>query len=273
MKQISILLFILTMRMSAQDYFPLEVGNTWAYSSSYDTIVYHIKDSVNIGNKRYFLYEVPSWRMEDTIRKDNQGNIWKRIKGVDSLWFDFTRDYEATYTFPSFDSLHPYIVQVYKYVSAQTYIGTYNQCINISFVVPHWKDSDWAYVFAPNVGLIEMYGGESPSYLLCSAVLHGIPLTVANDQVSGPTSFTLEQNYPNPFNPTTTIGYELHKSSFVNLSVFDICGRQVATIVNEYQSKGVYKVNFDGRGLASGIYLCSLKSDGFSITRKCVLLK
>ena len=122
MKYTVILIIILSMRMNAQDYFPLEVGNTWAYSSSLDTIVYQIKDSVNIGNKKYFLYVVPSWRIKDTIRKDDQGNIWKRIKGVDSLWFDFTRDYGATYTFPSFDSSHAYIVQVYKYTSVQTYM-------------------------------------------------------------------------------------------------------------------------------------------------------
>jgi hypothetical protein len=272
MKQIALLLCILSMKVSAQDYFPLEVGNTWTYYNSRDTLVYHVTDSVNIGNKKYFLYGAYSSRM-DTIRKDIQGNIWKMIKGVDYLWFDFTKDNGATYTFPSFDSSQAYIIEVSKYHTQQTYLGTFSQCIALNFDVPQWVDDEIFYSFAPEVGLIEIYGGESPDYILCSAVLDGLPLKVANDQTSAPTSFALIQNYPNPFNPSTTIDYELHKSGAVNLSVFDILGRQVTTIVNKYQNKGEYRINFDGRGLASGIYLYSLKLGSYSITKKCVLLK
>jgi hypothetical protein len=260
------------MRMTAQDYFPLEVGNTWTYCSFHDTLVYHVTDSVNIGNKKYFLYGAYSGRM-DTIRKDIQGNIWKMIKGIDYLWFDFTRDSGANYTFPSFDSTQIYNIEVTKYLTLQTYLGTYRQCIGLYFDIPQWVDDEIFYTFAPKVGLIEIYGGESPDYLLYSAVLNGIPLEVANDRTSAPTSFALIQNYPNPFNPTTTIDYELHKSGLVNLSVFDMLGRQVTTIVNKYQSKGAYRITFDGRGLASGIYFYSLKSGSYSITKKCVLLK
>jgi hypothetical protein len=69
-----------------------------------------------------------------------------------------------------------------------------------------------------------------------------------------PKLFRLEQNYPNPFNPTTTIHYELPKESFVRLSVFDLLGRRVRTLVNQTETPGYKSVQFDGSNLASGLY-------------------
>ena len=69
-----------------------------------------------------------------------------------------------------------------------------------------------------------------------------------------PASFALRQNYPNPFNPTTTIGYEIPASGYVNLRVFDVLGREVAVLVDGERQAGTYSVPFDGGHLASGIY-------------------
>jgi|GEM_PF-714337 len=91
-----------------------------------------------------------------------------------------------------------------------------------------------------------------------------------------PLEYKLSQNYPNPFNPTTTINYELKNSGHVRLSVYDILGNEVATLVNQYQPAGKYNVEFDlnnVRKLTSGIYMYTLKSDGFNFTRKMLLLK
>ena len=62
--------------------------------------------------------------------------------------------------------------------------------------------------------------------------------TRAEDEVNPPGSFNLEQNYPNPFNPTTTIGYSIQKPSLVNIKIYDILGREVATLVNEEEPIG-----------------------------------
>ena len=88
-----------------------------------------------------------------------------------------------------------------------------------------------------------------------------------------PTEFVLQQNYPNPFNPMTTIEYEIQKSGFVNLSVFDIQGREVSSLVNGYQSLGWHTINWDGSGFSSGIYLYRLTMDNEIITRKMLLTK
>ncbi len=85
--------------------------------------------------------------------------------------------------------------------------------------------------------------------------------------------FTLEQNYPNPFNPSTTISYSLSQSELVQLKVYDILGREVATLVNAVKSPGIYHVEFDAKNLASGIYYYQMKSGSFIQTKKMIFMK
>jgi len=91
--------------------------------------------------------------------------------------------------------------------------------------------------------------------------------------VQVPTSFSLAQNFPNPFNPTTTIHYELAKPCKVNLSVYNLLGKKVLTIVNSYQPAGYYTVTLDSRQLASGMYFYRIETEHFRQTRKMLLLK
>lgn len=88
-----------------------------------------------------------------------------------------------------------------------------------------------------------------------------------------PLDFSLKTNYPNPFNPGTAIEYEVARSSHVRLEVYNILGQKVKTLVNQTLSPGKYKVNFDGTGLPSGLYVYRLQADGFSENRKMLLLR
>ena len=90
-----------------------------------------------------------------------------------------------------------------------------------------------------------------------------------------PEDFSLYQNYPNPFNPATVINYKIAAYSHVQLKVYDLLGREVATLVNEYKQPGSYNVEFRVKGseLPSGVYLYNLKAGNFSDTKKLVLLK
>lgn len=88
-----------------------------------------------------------------------------------------------------------------------------------------------------------------------------------------PTAFSLSQNYPNPFNPATVIEYMLPKTSLVELNVYNILGQKVRTLINSLQSPGSYKVNFNSRDLASGIYIYRIKAGEFTQTRKMLLIK
>jgi len=88
-----------------------------------------------------------------------------------------------------------------------------------------------------------------------------------------PSQFKLNQNFPNPFNPSSTIGYSLSRDGFVSLKVYDLLGREVATLVNEVKTAGSYETRVDGGSLASGAYHYRLQSDGNSIVRSFLLVK
>ena len=80
-------------------------------------------------------------------------------------------------------------------------------------------------------------------------------------------------NYPNPFNPTTSISYQLPKDGYVTLKVYDILGKEIATLVNENKTAGYYKVNFDASRLTSGVYIYKISSNNFSLSKKMLLTK
>jgi aldose sugar dehydrogenase len=86
-------------------------------------------------------------------------------------------------------------------------------------------------------------------------------------------SFTLLQNYPNPFNPSTTIKYSIAESEFVTLKVYDVLGREVATLINKNMDAGSYEIKFEAAGLMSGFYIYKLSAGTYSESRKMMLLK
>lgn len=88
-----------------------------------------------------------------------------------------------------------------------------------------------------------------------------------------PTIYALEQNFPNPFNPSTTIKFELPKTSHVTLTVYDVLGREVSLLVNEKKNAGSYHVKFDGSNLASGVYFYRIQAGDFVQTKRLLLLK
>ena len=87
------------------------------------------------------------------------------------------------------------------------------------------------------------------------------------------TEFKLQANYPNPFNPSTEIRFNLPRASEVRLTVHDLLGRKVATLVDERLPAGSQTVTFDAGNLSSGVYLYRLQADGYSETRKMLLVK
>jgi len=88
-----------------------------------------------------------------------------------------------------------------------------------------------------------------------------------------PASYSLQQNYPNPFNPVTTIKYDVVKNGLVKLSVFDVLGKELKSIINTVQQAGTYTVQFDASLLTSGVYFYKLETGGFVETKKMMLVK
>ncbi len=179
--------------------------------------------------------------------------------------------------------------------------GAYNEAGNLMGVT-WWCAFDW-YQYKPKkqgwqtMGLITMdrlkekqVAGSLRSTYLPYANKDGVLVGIENEGKEIPDQFNLEQNYPNPFNPETTISYTIPsnlpdgkagvKGETINvtLKVFDVLGREVATLVNEYQQAGNYNVSFNvetcrGKSLPSGIYFYRLLAGGFIQTKKMLLLK
>ncbi len=96
---------------------------------------------------------------------------------------------------------------------------------------------------------------------------------IKNENGKLPSTFSLSQNFPNPFNPTTTINYSIPKSSFVSIKVYDLLGKEVATIVNEEKTAGNYSVTFNANKFSSGIYFYRMQSGKYAEAKKLILLK
>ena len=88
-----------------------------------------------------------------------------------------------------------------------------------------------------------------------------------------PIQFELSQNYPNPFNPSTVIDYQIPEVGEVELSIFNILGEKINTLLKSYQSAGSYKATFNAEDISSGIYLYKLTAGNLSQIRKMIFLK
>ena len=101
----------------------------------------------------------------------------------------------------------------------------------------------------------------------------GVLLTTKNKRNTIPFSYSLYQNYPNPFNPSTKIKFDIKQSSNTKLIIYNILGKEIATLVNEKLNAGSYEVDWDGSGYPSGVYFYKLTTDGFSDVKKMILIK
>jgi hypothetical protein len=112
-------------------------------------------------------------------------------------------------------------------------------------------------------------GHESVSSIVCQSVV-----TALNENRSIlPDKFSLYQNYPNPFNPTTEIRFDIPEEGYVSIKIFDVLGREVATLVNEKKTAGHYSVSWDASAVPSGVYFYRLQTEKFSDVKKMLLLR
>jgi hypothetical protein len=103
----------------------------------------------------------------------------------------------------------------------------------------------------------------------CYGALTGVDNTAS----LSPFKFSLDQNYPNPFNPSTSITYEVGKAGFVSVKVYDLLGREVATLVNQFKEAGSYPATWNAANFGSGVYFYKMQSGSFTATKKMILMK
>lgn len=162
----------------------------------------------------------------------------------------------------------------------------YAQLIGHSGQPERFADSSIATAFAQakqlNIRYIEPWNYEYQTRNI-DTLLHDFNLwvdsvfvvtSVGEERTNNlPPSFQLQQNYPNPFNPSTTIRFSLPQRSHVTLKVFDVLGREVATLVNENLLAGRYSYNFDASNLSNGVYFYKIQASNYIETKKMILMR
>jgi len=160
--------------------------------------------------------------------------------------------------------------------------------IGNSFVRCASSDADGVYhLVSLPTGIVKIivnrmgYSGDSTNVTLTSTsnidsvnfALNRITIGIRQLEGAVPSDYMLYQNYPNPFNPATNIRYQIANNKLVTLKIYDLLGKEIATLVNEKQSIGVYEVTFDAGSLTSGVYFYKLTVGDFVETRKMLIIK
>jgi hypothetical protein len=140
---------------------------------------------------------------------------------------------------------------------------------NESGLVGYWKFNEGTGTTTAD----QTTNGNTGTISGAAWVLSGITNT-EDDENLIPEMFLLTQNFPNPFNPSTTIQYSIPQRSNVTMKVYDVLGNEIAILVNEEKSAGVYEVEFsDKGGSASGVYFYKLQAGNFIETKKMLMIK
>jgi hypothetical protein len=123
-----------------------------------------------------------------------------------------------------------------------------------------------------NAKIVLNAGGDSPDVYVDNVSLKEIA-TAIDPQEDIPATFNLEQNYPNPFNPITIINYELPITNYVDLSIYNLLGQKIITLVSQKQNAGSHQVEWDASGVTSGVYYYRIEAGEFQDVKKMILLR
>ena len=210
----------------------------------------HVRVMTVTPDQTIYIYTIFSSTIDGFYKSTDRGESWQRIQGNAPYFTSLTSSGNGVLYGTSSEALWRSEDSGVTWVNVSATLGTNPQLTSV--------------VITPE-GRILLCG----HYLYRSrTTLTGVP-----EPGSMATGFSLDQNFPNPFNPTTSFGFRIPAFSFVSLKVYDILGREVATIVDEVLPPGSYARNFNGTGLASGIYTCRLRQGEQVATRRLVLVK
>lgn len=142
---------------------------------------------------------------------------------------------------------------------------------DFQYTAPMVTTTDTLFANGNSVDLSGSSSGDMWNFAPNKAVQISSASGISNN--STVTEYNLYQNFPNPFNPSTSIKFDIAKSGYVSLNVYDMSGKEIRTLVNGYRQGGNYEVNFNAEGLSSGIYYCRLQTADYSSIIKMTLLK
>jgi hypothetical protein len=170
--------------------------------------------------------------------------------------------------FPQIDTTNGLVALGMTRKSGASNVAGFGQVAKIKFQVVN-NTSTSSFLFTTRDISANDAGGNPVAVQPSSSSI----LVSVSDMNSVPVGFRLEQNYPNPFNPTTKIKYSITNAGMVALRVYDILGKEVATLVNEAQTPGLYEVGFNAHDLTSGVYYYRLQAGLSTETKALVLIR
>jgi len=176
---------------------------------------------------------------------------------------------KTTFTWHSSTHATQYHLQVASDLAFTTVVRDTSQVTDTTLTLSVPLDDSASYFW--RVSAIDI-AGEGP-YSSIAHFTTGHTTSVDDALSSIPTELNLSQNYPNPFNPSTTIRYDIPQLAYVKLAVYDILGREVASLVSESQNAGHYNVVFNAGNLPSGVYFYSLQAGDKGFVKKLLLVK
>lgn len=261
----------------AQTHYPLSPGNLWEYWDSdlfgYRTVA--LGDTLMPNGKRYTQFTA-SGVGADFVREENAKIYgYNGYSGLERLLYDFTAN--AGDTIAVLFSPYDTVVTVLEWIGFSEVLG--KQCTVWNFAELWSRSTMYKYTsFADGIGPTDFQYEPGMHEYLKGAIIGGtlygeVTGTAQTDPISLPKRALLKQNYPNPFNPTTEIQFTVVDRQLTIIKVFDVLGRDVATLVNEVKEPGTYTVEFDGSNLASGVYFYRLAAGDFVASKRIVLLK
>lgn len=286
-------------------------GNAWWYYGDLSPVYTQFLKSQAYPSKAEIPGRMPHWRPAGIIVNENDSSVTKSdgwinvtVKGYDgnSIAADSTGDKWIEYSMPvPADAWY----EVYAFIpwnsirSQRAPFDLYDTSGTVRRVridQSYNKNNGWVKLgdsflrqgvrkvvrlSNDSIGQFRSIAADAMMLTLNRKLSPGVVITeVKSENFTGarPDNFWLGQNYPNPFNPVTTIGYRLFRSGHVSFKVFDMLGREAATLVNAVQEAGVYSVAFPSSGknafpLSSGIYYYQLRTDDVIQTKKMIYLK
>ncbi len=286
------------------DYYPLAIGNRWVYEENtiyYDTIPHGdynilikevLRDTIAPNNKKYYVIKDETiWGVDEVLERidSTEGKVYRYDENsslpdneyvIDDLLAekgDTVQSYRMGYYEGSFTRVLDEVTfekwgltkpkKVYEQYILHPPVYSLTQGIGLDSIYKYFDFGDTWIVLKGCIINGTVYGDTTV-------------VSVEDETPNLPTEFYLSQNYPNPFNPSTKIKFTIPNvgrrgsSTYnVTLKVYDVLGKEVATLVNEELPPGEYEIEFDATGLPSGVYFYQLKAGNFIQTKKMILLR
>jgi len=219
------------------------VPEDWSFiDGTYDT-------PMGIGDMVLDTSAHPTWGDIDTVIAPPEGMKWINLLSDTGYLHEANLVYEATVNLQVGDTTGDFPIG---------YLVTVNTVDILLFLNDQENDQELAGADTSMNHMVTV----TPATGIKETKLDGIP-----------SEYRLSQNFPNPFNPSTTINYSVSKGTDVRLTVYDLAGKEVAVLVNGYKPTGNYAINFSDQELSSGIYYYRISMNGFTETRKMILMK